>query len=58
MGSQRPLLNISDREDRVRDLLKFRHPLYLQAADYIVDTSGLDPKDVADAIIGSLMEEL
>jgi len=56
-GGSRPLLNIPDREARVRELLTFRQPLYLRAADYIVDTSGLNPEEIAEAIIGCLMEE-
>lgn len=57
-GRSRPLLNIPDREARVRELLTFRHPLYIRAADYIVDTSGLDAEEVAEAIINCLKEEL
>ena len=56
-GGSRPLLNIPDREARVRELLTFRQPFYLRAADYIVDTSGLNPEEIAEAIIGCLMEE-
>ena len=55
-GEERPLLNIPDREARVRELLKHRHPLYLRAADYVMDTSGLEPVEVAEAIIGCLRE--
>jgi len=53
----RPLLNTSNLEDRVSELLRTRQPFYLKAADYIVDTSGLEPKEVADAIIDCVKEE-
>jgi len=56
-GDSRPLLNTLDREARVRELLRFRQPFYLRAADYILDTSGLDPGGVAEAIISFLTEE-
>lgn len=56
-GESRPLLNTPDREARARELLGFRYPLYIRAADYIVDTSGLHPREVADAIIDSVREE-
>lgn len=53
----RPLLNASDLECRVRELLRTRQPFYLSAADYVVDTSGLEPTEVADAIIDCVTEE-
>ena len=56
-GDSRPLLNTLDREARVRELLRFRQPFYLRAADYILDTSGLDPQGAAEAIISFLTEE-
>jgi shikimate kinase len=53
----RPLLNASDLEYRVRELLRTRQPFYLSVADYVVDTSGLEPKEVANAIIDCVTEE-
>lgn len=57
-GETRPLLATPEREARVRELLRFRQPLYLRAADYIVDTSGLEPEEVAEVIIDSVREAL
>jgi len=56
-GESRPLLNVSDREAKVRELLTFRYPIYIQAADYVIDTSGLDPEEIAETIISCLREE-
>ena len=53
----RPLLNVGDREKAVTARLKERTPLYLKAADAIVDTSGLTQKEVADRVIQLLGAE-
>jgi len=53
----RPLLNASNLEGRVRELFGTRQPFYLSAADYVVDTSGLEPNEVADSIIDCVTEE-
>lgn len=55
-GAVRPLLNTPDTEATSRELLSFRHPLYLRAADYVVDTSELEPEEVAEAIIDCVGE--
>lgn len=56
-GDSRPLLNTFDKEARARELLRYRQSFYLRAADYILDTSGLDPEGVAETIISLLSEE-
>ncbi|KON31374.1 hypothetical protein AC482_01025 [miscellaneous Crenarchaeota group-15 archaeon DG-45] len=56
-GEARPLLNTKEREARARELLKRRQPLYLRAADYVVETSGLEPGEVAEAIVECLRRE-
>ncbi len=53
----RPLLKSSSPLQTVAGLLKTRCPLYEQAADITVDTSGLEIKDVVDKIIACLPEE-
>jgi shikimate kinase len=50
----RPLLNTADPALTITDLLKARQPLYEQAADIIIDTSGMS----IDAIIMDIMTEL
>jgi len=56
-GEARPLLDAPDVKARARDLLRSRQPVYLRAADYVVDTSGLKPEEVAEAIIDCVAEE-
>ena len=37
--TQRPLLQVADPRQRLRDLYAVRHPLYREAADIVVDTA-------------------
>lgn len=53
-GGTRPLLDTVDRAAGIVELLKFRKPLYRQAADITVSTSRLGPEGVAAAIINKL----
>ena len=50
----RPLLEKKDRVLAIREMLKFRQPLYQQAADITIDTSGLDVEAVAEQVIAGL----
>jgi shikimate kinase len=52
----RPLLDVTDRAKQVKNLLKFRQPLYRRAADITVDTSRLDIVAVADKIMELLKD--
>jgi len=52
-GDTRPLLQGSDRVERIRQLMKQREPFYAQA-DFIVDTSKLRIKQVVQAIVDRL----
>jgi shikimate kinase len=47
----RPLLNCVDREKAVRVRLEERTPLYLKAADTVLDTTGLTLREVAERVI-------
>ena len=49
--NERPLLKASDRELRVKELLRFRQPFYERAADIKIDTSKLDINSVAEQIM-------
>jgi len=51
---KRPLLDVADKGKRIRELLKTRRPLYEQAADITIETSGIDPPGVAQRIIDIL----
>ena len=45
MESTRPLLNVKQPAERVRELMKFRKPFYDRAADFSVNTSKLSIDD-------------
>jgi len=53
-GSHRPLLRGENRREVVERLLREREPAYREAADLIVDTSGLSHDQVAQSIQDSL----
>jgi shikimate kinase len=52
--NSRPLLDVPDREKRVKELLEQRRPLYERAADIDIDTSGLDAPGVVTKILEAL----
>jgi shikimate kinase len=52
--SSRPLLAGGDKLARIRFLLEERRDRYLAAADMVVDTNGVPPIRVAEAILGRL----
>ncbi len=51
IGGPRPLLQVGDRLERIKELLSARNPLYLEAADFRIDTSNRTPEQVAQEII-------
>jgi len=55
-GNSRPLLNASDRLERIRNLLSLRHRSYLEAADVVIDTSHRTPEEVVEDILLRLEE--
>jgi len=50
-GDQRPLFNNVDKPATIRRLLSMREHLYRDAADYVVDTSGLSVMEVVEKIL-------
>lgn len=50
----RPLLNVEDPVSRIKELLKFRKPLYQRAADITINTTGLNIESVVREIIEKL----
>jgi len=52
--TDRPLLNTTDRLQRIIDLLKFRRPFYERAADFTVGTSGSS----VEAVVSNIIEKL
>ncbi len=54
---QRPLLEGQDSLTRIRELLKFRHPFYIRAADITTNTSRRSVGSVSERIIAELRED-
>ncbi len=54
---QRPLLEVENPAQAIRELLKVRKPFYERAADITIDTSRLDINAVATQIIGKLKDD-
>jgi shikimate kinase len=52
--SSRPLLAGGDKLSRIRALVEERRERYIAAADMVVDTNGVPPIRVAEAIHGRL----
>jgi len=55
-GEDRPLLGVDDRARQVNELLKFRQPYYMRAADITVSTSRLTVEGVVRRIIARIRE--
>jgi shikimate kinase len=54
---QRPLLDVTNPRQAIREMLKFRKPFYEQAADITVNTSKIIPEEVAEEIIEKIKED-
>lgn len=50
----RPLLNVEDRSERIRELLSSRTSLYESSADYMIDTTDLTVDEVVERIVAVL----
>jgi shikimate kinase len=50
----RPLLNVKQPAERIKELMKFRKPFYDRTADFTIITSRLNIDTVADKIIDRL----
>mgnify|MGYP002629647564 CR=1 FL=1 len=50
----RPLLQIPNPEQKIRELMKIREPLYQEVADIMVDTNHRNPKTVSQEICRQL----
>jgi len=49
----RPILNVDNPQEKIKQLLKKRAPYYAQA-QHSIDTDGLCPEEIADKIIAIL----
>ncbi len=56
-GRQRPLLYTDDPEEKLRQLMAVRAPLYESIAHVIVDTDGRQVRTVCDEILERLQED-
>ena len=52
----RPLLQTPNPEDKIRELMKIREPLYQEVADIVVDTYRRNPKAVSQDIFAQLKQ--
>jgi len=52
----RPLLNVEDQKAKIKEILKFRAPIYKGIADLEVDTSRLSPEEASNRIIKFVKE--
>ncbi len=55
--TERPLLQVDDPKQRIRELMAFRRPLYERAADITVNTSRLTAEAVVGEIVGALKQD-
>ena len=55
--NERPLLDVPDPAQRIRELLDFRRPFYERSADMTVNTSRFSVDKVADVIRNRLKED-
>ena len=46
----RPLLQTPDPEQKIRELMKIRDPLYREVADIVIDTNRRNPRSVSQDI--------
>lgn len=49
--THRPLLKVSDPKVEIAKIINYRQPIYQQAADFVVDTSGLGVDEVAEKVV-------
>ncbi len=54
----RPLLKGGNREEKVKNMLEIRTPMYMEAADKVVTTDGHGVKEIAEEVIKIVSEEL
>jgi shikimate kinase len=52
--TQRPLLQVNDPQEKIRDLFSVRDPLYRETAHHVVDTGRPSISKLLNTIIGEL----
>ena len=48
--NSRPLLQVADKEDRIAEMIRSRHPIYLEAADFTVVVDGRKVDEIVKEI--------
>jgi|YelNatPaOPRAMG01_1025707.scaffolds.fasta_scaffold02647_1 shikimate kinase len=56
-NNERPLLNVENPYDKIKELLEFRMPYYEKAADIIINTDNKNPLQISEEIINILKEK-
>ena len=56
-NKNRPLLQVENPEQRLRDLLAVRDPLYREVAHYIIETNQGAARDLAQKILNTIVSE-
>ena len=54
---KRPMLQVDDRETRLRNLMAEREPMYMEIADHIVETTDATVRNVVQKITKLLLED-
>ncbi len=54
---ERPLLNVPDRLQQIKELMKFREPYYERSADITIDTSELNVDSVVEKILNEVKDD-
>jgi len=54
-SSHRPLLQVEDPFEKIKELLDFRRPFY-EKADIMIDTDGKTPRQIAEEIIDKMKD--
>lgn len=55
---KRPLLQVSNKTEKLKELMKFRAPLYDEIADITIETTDTTVRNVVQKITNLLMEEM
>jgi len=55
-AGERPLLDVENPLEAIRDMIKFRRPFYERAADIRINTNKMTPEAVAEEIIRKIRE--
>jgi shikimate kinase len=55
-NTSRPLLNVKDKPEKIRELLDLRRPLYIKTANITLDNTNLNPQASTEALMDLLKQ--